>query len=175
MQISNEALQNPRNRFLAVKGEATVGQAIGALQFQGGQPWWHLLVQMDDDSWGVTTFSNLYQKLAGTSDAAETRLGDWTGLIPADAVEQDSIETRAAETLAKRSVSRVLIVTDGGIPVGILVEGARRGSLAISAARLDELGGTPVNLKDYGSILLSSSKRAPDQQKPGPSGGANRS
>ena len=50
MPISDEALQSPKNNFIAVKGEATVGQAIAALQGEGGQPWWHLVVRMDDGS-----------------------------------------------------------------------------------------------------------------------------
>jgi hypothetical protein len=159
MPISEAALQNPKNRFLAVKGDASVGQAFGALQGEGGQQWWHLVVQMDDGSWRVTRFSDLYVALKDRADAADLRLGSWDSLIETTAVERDSIDTRAAESLAKKGASRVLVVTVDGSPVGLLVEGVTRGGPSISSAKLGELGGKHINLSDYGSILLSSSKR----------------
>lgn len=157
MPISDEALQSAKNRFIAVSAEATVGQAIAALRDLAGQPWWHLVVQMDDGVWGVTKFTDLHASLEKMATAAEVRLGGRTGLTIAAAVERDSIETKAALALAGKSPGRVLVVTTRGIPVGILFEGASRGGLSISSATLGELGGKYVNLKDYGSILLSSS------------------
>ena len=165
MPISDEALQNAKNRFIAVKGEATVGQAIAALQQEGGEAWWHLVVQMDDGSWGVARFSELHSALVGTVAALEIRLGSWPGLIRADAVEQAGMETKAAVALAKQSDARMLVVTEAGLPKGILVESVMRSAAAITSARLGELGGKYVNLKDYGSILLSSS-RSTSQPKP---------
>jgi hypothetical protein len=164
MPISDEALQNAKNKFIAVSGDATVGQAIAALQVQDGQPWWHLLVQMDDGSWGVTRFADLYVSLERMANAADVRLGGWRGLKPATAVEQDSIETRAAQALAGKSPGSMLVVTIDAMPVGILVEGVSRGGLSITSVKLGELGGKYVNLKDYGSILLSSSDRAGSTQ-----------
>jgi hypothetical protein len=157
MPISDEALQNAKNKFIAVSGDATVGQAIAAFQVQDGQPWWHLLVQMDDGSWGVTRFADLYVSLERMADAADVRLGGWKGLKPATAVEQDSIETKAGQSLAGKSPGSMLVVTVDGMPVGILVEGVSHGGLSITSAKLGELGGKYVDLKDYGSILLSSS------------------
>lgn len=159
MPISDEALQDAKNRFLAVSGDATVGQAITALQVQGGQPWWHLVVQMDDASWGVTRFSDLYLALKDLAGAAEIRLGSWDGLTEAPVVERDSVDTRAAEALVAKSATQVLVVTVEASPVGLLVGDVRRGGPSVSAAKLGELGGKYVNLKDYGSILLSSSKK----------------
>ena len=163
MPISEAALQNPKNRFLAVKGDALVGQALGALQSEGGQPWWHLVVHMDDDSWRVIRFSDLYVALKDRDNAADVRLGSWDGLSETTAIERDSIDTRAAESLAKKSTSQVLVVTVDASPVGLLVGDVRRGGPSISSAKLGELGGRHINLKDYGSILLSSSKKV----KPG--------
>ena len=163
MPISEAALQDPKNRFLAVKGDASVGQALGALQSEGGQPWWHLVVQMDDGSWRVSRFSDLYVALKDLTNAAEIRLGSWDGLIETTAIDRDSIDTRGAEALAKKSASQVLVVTVEASPVGLLVGDVRRGGPSISSAKLGELGGRHINLKDYGSILLSSSKKV----KPG--------
>lgn len=159
MPISDAALQNPKNRFLAVTGDASVGQAIAALQGMGGQPWWHLVVQMDDGSWGVARFSDLYVALKDLPNATEIPLGLWNGLTEAKAVEQNSIETAAAEALAKKISNDVLVVTVNSMPVGLLVEDVRRGGPSISSAKLGELGGKHINLKDFGSILLGSSKK----------------
>lgn len=159
MPISDEALQMEKNRFLAVKGEATVGQACAALKAMGGQPWWHLVVRMNDGSWAVARFSEL---TATSSEAGETQLRALDQLRTASAVERDSIETKTAQTLARKSPAHVLVVTANGLPVGILCEGTRRSgapSGGLTSANLDQLGGKYVKLKDYGSILLGSSKK----------------
>ena len=159
MPIADEALQSAKNRYLAVKGEATVGQAIAALKFHGGQGWWHLLVQMEDGTWGATRFTDLYKQLEGTLAAADIRLDGWSGLVDAKTVERNSMDTRAAQSLAKKSSGHLLVVTEGDMPVGILFEGASRGGASVPAAKLGELCGKYVNLKSYGSILLSTSKK----------------
>jgi hypothetical protein len=158
MPISDEALRKEKNSFIAVKGETTVGQAIAALQDLGGQPWWHLVVCLDDGSWGAARFSELHSSLASTARAAEVRLRGWKDLTVATAVDRNSMETRAAQALARKSPAHVLVVTVEGIPVGILVEGVTRGAGVLAAsANLSDLGGKYVKLKDYGAILLSSS------------------
>ena len=161
MPISDEALQMEKNRFLAVKGEATVGQACAALTALGGQPWWHLVVRMNDGSWAVARFSEL-TAAAKSSEAGATQLNALEQLTIASAVERDSIETKTAQTLARKSPAHVLVVTASGLPVGILCEGIRRGAApsgGLTSANIDQLGGKHVRLKDYGSILLGSSKK----------------
>ena len=157
MPISDDTLHSPKNSFVAVKGEATVGQAIAALQAEGGQPWWRLLVKKDDDSWGATTFSDLYEALADTPGAADMTLGAWDGLTAARAVAWDAMTDRQAEAEAGKSPGQLLIVMAGGEVKGIVTQPRR--SAVVQAGKLTELGGTYVNLKDYGSILLSSSAK----------------
>lgn len=166
MPISDAALRNPKNRFLAVSGDATVGQAIAALKGVGGESWWHLLVKMDDGSWGATRFTDLYESMERMATAADVRLGGRKGLTVATAIDRDSLETKLAQALARKSPGSLLIVIVDNVPVGILFEGVSRGGLAISSAKLSELGGPYVNLKDYGSILLSSSKSPANPPKP---------
>ncbi|HEY6047138.1 MAG TPA: hypothetical protein VIU65_11085 [Pyrinomonadaceae bacterium] len=160
MPISDEALQKETNRFIAVKGEARVGQAIAAFKALAAQPWWHLVVSMPDGSWAVIRFRDLPAKLDDPS-AADLYVRDLKNLTAVAAVERDSIETKAAQAQARKSPARVLVVTANGTPVGILVEGARRsaGGMALTAPDVNNLGGKYINLKDYGTILLSSSKK----------------
>ena len=167
MPISDEALRKPKNRFLAVSGDATVGQAIAALKGEGGESWWHLLVRMDDGLWGVIRFTDLYKSLERMANAADVRLGGRKGLTLATTVDRDSMETRPAQALARKSPGSLLIVSVDNVPVGILFEGVSRAGLAISSAKLGNLGGPYINLKDYGSILLSSSKSSAKPPKPG--------
>jgi hypothetical protein len=164
MPISDEALQSEKNRFIAVKGEATAGQALAALGALGGQPWWHLVVRLDDGLWGVMRFSELSAPMSTRGQSLS--LKSLAELRPAPAVECDSMETKAAQTLCRKTPGQVLIVTVKGAPTGILVEGVRRsaargapGDLVRPSSSLNQLGGKHVKLKDYGSILLGSSKK----------------
>jgi len=162
MPISDEALQKEKNRFIAVKGDAKFGQAIAALNAVGGQPWWYVVVQLNDGSWRAARISEIAAPLVTNNNAAEIRLRDAAELNPAAVIERNSLETKAAQVLARKSPGGVLVVTDNGAAVGILVEGVRRGGpggLTLSTASLDQLGGKYVKLKDYGSILLNSSKK----------------
>jgi|SRR5689334_14349015 len=162
MPISDEALQKEKNRFIAVKGDAKFGQAIAALNAVGGQPWWYVVVQLNDGSWRAARISEIAAPLVTNNNAAEIRLRDAAELNPAAVIERNSLETKAAQVLARKSPGGVLVVTDNGAAVGILVEGVRRGGpggLVLSTTSLDQLGGKYVKLKDYGSILLNSSKK----------------
>ena len=157
MPISEEALGKETNRFIAVKGEATVGQALAAFKALEAQPWWHLVVQKLDGSWAVVRFRDL----SALPDVAETHVNDLENLTATSAVERDTIETKAAQARARQSPGRVLVVTANGMPVGILVEGVRRstGGSTLAATDVNRLGGKYINLKDYGTILLGSSKK----------------
>lgn len=163
MPISDDALQKEKNRFIAVKADAKFGQVIAALNSVGGQPWWQVVVQIADGSWRAARISEIAASLAANNNAAEVRLRDSAELNSVATVERNSLDTKAAEVLARKSSAGVLVVTDNGALVGILVEGVRRGGgtggLALSSTTLDQLGGKYVKLKDYGSILLSSSKK----------------
>jgi len=166
MPISDDALQNEKNRFIAVASDAKFGQAIAALNAVGGQPWWYVVVQLPDGSWRAARINEVAGPLVTNENAAEVLLRDSTELKNVAGAERNSVDTKAAQALSRRSPAGVLVVTDNGAVVGILVEGVRRGGgaggpggLALSSTSLDQLGGKYVKLKDYGSILLSSSKK----------------
>jgi hypothetical protein len=158
MPISEEALQKEANRFIAVKGEAKVGQAMAAFKALDAQPWWHLVVSMPDGSWAVTRFRDL-SPLVEVAGAADIRAADLKTLTASSSVERDSIDTNAAQALAKKSKSGILVVTVDGSVAGILIGSAKRGGFPISSAGLNDLAGGYIDLKDYGSILLSSSRK----------------
>lgn len=159
MPISDEALRKATNRFIAVKGEARVGQALAAFKALEAEPWWHLVVQKPDGSWAVARFRDL--SVLSDASAGDTQVNDLENLTATSAVERDTIETKDAQAQARKSPSRVLVVTANGLPVGILVEGTRRSASGptLAAADVNRLGGKYINLKDYGSILLGSSKK----------------
>lgn len=168
MPISNEALENPQNRFIAVTADAKLGQAIAALESFGGHPWWHLVVERDDGLWSAAKFSELGALFGAAPDPAEIRLGNADALTAIPATEQNAIETKAARALARTNPRGLLIVTNNGRPVGILVEGTTRaaaapsqgaGGLVAPSANLDQLGGKYIKLRDYGRILLGGSKK----------------
>jgi len=160
MPISDQELQDVKNRFVAVTCDATIGQAIAAWQDLKGEPWWHLVVRMHDGSFRVARFSAVYQALQRTDTAADIKVHDLAQLTAVPVADQEAIDTSEAQAIARRNPARVLVVTSSGLPVGILVEGVRRGAgLLVSAVNIGELGGKYVKLKDYGSILLGSSRK----------------
>jgi hypothetical protein len=160
MPISDEALRKETNRFIAVKGEARVGQALAAFEALEAQPWWHLVVQKLDGSWAVARFRDL-AVLPDIAGVADTCVNDLENLTATSAVERDTLDTKDAQARARKSPSRVLVVTTNGRPVGILVEGVRRssGGPPLAAPDVNRLGGKYIKLKDYGTILLGSSKK----------------
>lgn len=169
MPISDEALENPQNRFIAVSADAKLGQAIAALESVGGHLWWHLVVERDDGSWAAARFNELGGLFGAAPDPAEIRLGNADALRAAPVTEQNSIETKAAQALARANPTGLLVVTKNGMPIGILVEGTTRtaaapslnaGGLVVApSASLDQLGGKYIKLRDYGPILLGGSKK----------------
>jgi hypothetical protein len=125
----------------------------------GGEPWWHLIVRAPDGSYRAARFSAIYQSLQRTAGAEDFNVST-LNLTAVPDVEQDAIETTTAQALARKNLARVVVVTAAGAPVGILVEGVRRGAgLLASAVSIGELGGKHVKLKDYGSILLGPVKK----------------
>ena len=154
MPISDEKLQNAKNRYVAVTSEATVGQAISAWRDLGGEPWWHLIVRLSDGSYHAARFSAVYQALQRATKADELSVSTLQ-LAAVPAVDQQETDLPQAQALARKNAARVVVVTSGGLPAGILVEGVRRGAgLLVSAVNIGDLGGQQVKLKDYGSILL---------------------
>src|SRR5262245_23080525 len=125
MPISDEALQKEKNRFIAVTSDARFGQVIAALNAVGGQPWWHVVVQLPDGSWRAARVSEIAAPLVTNKNAAELPLRESAEIKSVPSVDRYSLETKAAQTLARKTSSGVLLVTDGA-PVGILVEGVRR-------------------------------------------------
>lgn len=159
MPISDEALQKEKNRFIAVKGEATLAEVAGALEVLGGQTWWHVVVRISDRSWGVARFNDLYSSLKEPAEAEKVQLRELSALKPAEAVERTGAETKTAQLKARKSTAGVLIVTEESQVAGILVERVKRSSTPLAAPNLQQLGGKYLDLKAYGSILLSSSRR----------------
>jgi hypothetical protein len=159
MPISDEALQKEKNRFIAVKGEATISQALAALKALGGQPWWHAVVRMNDGSWSVARCGELLAEVEKNAAPADMQLCDFSQLKSTSAVDRATVETKTAQAMARKSPAHVLVVTENGLPIGILVEGVRRGAGGAISASLDQIGGKHVKLEDYGLILLGSSKK----------------
>lgn len=166
MPIREEDLVAPKNAYLVVSGQATLRQALALLRSPevNGQPWWHLVVARTDGTWAIGTFADLYT--AAKADAAKlvARLDELDSLIPARAVEQDSMESREAVAEAIRAPGNVLVVMNQGELAGILFEGLRGGDEPISTSALTELAGEPADLEEFRDLLVR--KRRPKPKAP---------
>jgi len=114
MPISDDALQKEKNRFIAVTSDAKFGQAIAALTSFDGEPWWHLVVRMDDGSWRVAKFSDLRESLANTPNAADLRLGDAAELSAVNAVDRYTVSFTLKEPFASFPVNLVMGIVQAG-------------------------------------------------------------
>ncbi|MBI3762888.1 MAG: hypothetical protein HY260_13650 [Chloroflexi bacterium] len=157
MPISKDELVST---YVVAPGHATFGQAMAALNAAQGQRWWHLVVHKADGSWATATFNDvLLANAQAGMGLADTPLENLPGLKPADSVEQTAMGTNVALDKARSSESGALIVTEGEHPVGLIATTQRSAENPTDFAKLNQLAGQFVNLKDYGDVLLPPKKK----------------
>ncbi len=169
MPIRDEDLERPENSFLAVRGEATVGQAVALWQAHGGEVWWHLLVPSAAQGWRTTTFAQLYEAVCTLPEAADLPLDTLPHLRAIPFVERETLSAAQAREIARAHPARLVAVGASGHLAGVLFVATRAAPPALPVGRLNELAGKYVNLKEYGVLLIASSKPAqPPAQLPAP-------
>lgn len=162
MPIDLNILNRPENRCIVMTASDTVAAAIQALLNEGGQGWWHLVVDLGEGKFAATQFI----KLSALAVAEEEAFFDQTlrsladSLIPlVQAVEFTAIGTAAARDLAYESPGSVLVVTRQGSFAGILFQGEARGveEFSLLDRYLSMLHGTP----EIGQVQSASPDRHP--------------
>lgn len=155
MPIDSEALSRAAHRHLVMQGSHSVLDAIAKLGQQGGQEWWHLIVNLGGGKFAAGPFASLRAGLQSEGEAYLHKALADIGLTAVQAVEQDSLSTREAEARVESSPGNVLLVTRQGKLQGILVVGPTRGVGEVFAtSSLLELAGNYVDLSAYRDELL---------------------
>ena len=108
---------------ILVRSEDPVGRALDLLMRNGGYPWWHLVVDLEDGRFGAIQFAGLGPlSLAQGAGFLYKPLGELVGAGIPEAVQVDrkSMGLRGAKDLAYESPSRVVVITDGGACIGVV-------------------------------------------------------
>ncbi|GEM_PF-5014595 len=119
--IPDHILERPANRYILMRGDHTLAEALRALQDEGGQEWWALIVDLGDGRYLAARFGDLRERIRAERplileiqlDALEPPL------MPVEAVEQSG-DLAQAEEAAMRSPMKMVVVTRGGEVVGLL-------------------------------------------------------
>jgi hypothetical protein len=158
--IRDEALRQSKNAHVLGGGDQTLHQVAKKIEAAGGQPWWHVVVDLGDGRYATALYSALIKRAEDAPEAERislvaTRLRDLgEPLIEVEVVEQDSVSTTAAENLASASPGELVVVTRDGKFAGILYVGGRRSADLFAASSLLELPGIPSDLASVGDELL---------------------
>src|SRR6185295_19714727 len=129
MPIRRAALEAPQNRHLVLPGSATLRDALALLGAgeTGCQPWWHLVVERSDGSWGVARLAELYAAARDEPAYLNMLLERLEALRPARAFEQDAITLTKARGLLRSPPRTALVILWQGRLAGILAPEAERG------------------------------------------------
>jgi hypothetical protein len=158
--IRDEALRERKNAHVLLGGDQTLHEAARKVEAGGGQPWWHVVVDLGEDRYAAALYGALIKRTEDTpeaerADLVTTRLRDLgEPLIEVKVVEQASMSTSGAEGLASGSPGELVVVTRDSKLAGILYVGGRRSAELFAASSLLELPGIPASLVSVGDELL---------------------
>lgn len=133
-------------KFVRVKEEDTVSQALEVLRTQGGGDDWHLIVERPGKKLGVLGIDRLKEYLAQLGPALfDLTFEQLEARVPAASVAQRKIGIGTAEKRALADSQGVLVVMDGEEIVGRLSKAAERGADPFPASNMGQLYGDYIN------------------------------
>jgi hypothetical protein len=160
-----------RYRCVLMGPNETVLDAIAVLRDEGGQNWWHLVVELGEGSYAAGTFSALAAGIGGEKQVFLARpLHDLVGTdlqAVEVVVEQDTSDFDTAMRQAAGSASGVAVVRQHGEFRGVLAAGGTRAGGLFDVGVI-QLAGQYAELPQEG--LLSRRRMKP--RKKGAAGGA---
>jgi len=130
MPIRQALLDQPQNAWLLTAPDQPVGEVAVRLKEMGWPPAGpgpHFLHVIVDFGGGDFQAIRLDRLLAQADERGPSFVGDLR-LRPVRAVERASLSTGAAQDLARREESQLLLVTEHGAPVGVIYEGQALGA-----------------------------------------------
>jgi hypothetical protein len=156
-----DELAQPWNECIAVRGQATLGQAFALLKSAevNCAAWRHLVVAKTDGTWAVGKIEDLNaQAKAAGETKLDTPLDELDWLLTVKAYDQATIGIDEAKDEARNNTAKVLVVTDGDELAGILYVGLQR-SKTVSTSTLTGLPGESIDLKEVRRFLIPKRRR----------------
>jgi hypothetical protein len=166
-----EELDRDNNRYLALPGRATLGQAFALLRSPeiDGAIYWHLIVDRSDGTWAFAQFRELYEQVqAAGEEALDTPLDEleWLREVrETQVVDLSRMGVSQAVRKAQAAPGRLCLVMDDQELAGVLYEGThRKGELAFSTSALTELAGRYADLSEFSDLLIKPRRPKPAQE-----------
>ena len=124
-EIPLPVLAEERNRWIWAARAEPARAAVQRVQAQGGTPAWHLVIAWGDGTLRAIRVQNLLRQLLPDRPGQRMEECDLP-VVPAR--ERTALGLGAAQALARQNVAQVLIITEGGSPIGLIFEGAALGT-----------------------------------------------
>jgi hypothetical protein len=134
-------------KFVHVKQEDTVAQALGDLRDRGGEDDWHFVVERPGNEFGVLKVGQLKEYLAQLGPAlfelTFAQLG--SRVLHGRIAQQEQIGIGTAEKWALEDAQGVLVVMQGNKVAGRLYKAAARGADPFPASTMNQLYGDYID------------------------------
>ncbi len=172
-EIRLTLLREPRNGWLLAEPSELVADVLVRLKEAGGAFAWHLVVDFGGGDLRAIRFDALLAQADRPNPPGQ--LGDYE-LPHAKAVERTSMGTGAAVDLARQQPEQLLVVPDGGRPVGVINEGQTLGAdtTPVLGGTAEPGGAIDDSHPDYvviGGVRLDRRRRVEAAASPGDGGG----
>jgi len=162
-------LEEDRNEYLVVSGQATLRQAfalLGSPEVNGATSW-HLVVARTDGTWAFKQFAILYQHVQSVSESAlDIPLDELDWLHKAQVIDLSEIGIGEAKEESRQAQGGALLVMEDDELAGILYTATARGEPSASTSALTELAGRTADLKEFSHLLIKKRRPKPKQVSP---------
>jgi hypothetical protein len=126
LEISNDLLNNPKNRFLIAHKDESLNNVLARLIAANGKDWWHLIIDWGNGEFRAVMFAELAKQLTvADPNKVFEQLTDFN-LPLAKTVDKYSLGTSAALKLARQQPNGLIVVTHNGAPIGLIFTGGTR-------------------------------------------------
>ncbi len=140
-EIDRAVLAEERNRWIWATRAEPVQAVLKRVMAQDGSPAWHIVVAWGDGTLRAIRVRDLLRQL---SPEAPGKTVAQCELAVVPARERTKIGLGAAQALARQNPAQVVIITEGGRPIGLIFEGATLGMTSAEPPPSDQTpGSTP--------------------------------
>jgi hypothetical protein len=166
-EMLNELLNQPQNRHLIAHKDEGLNNVLAQLKKVNGKNWWHLIVDWGDGKFRAIMFAELAEQLAvsGPNKVFES-LASFD--IPlARTIDKYSLSANTALRLARQQPDGLVIITQDGIPIGLIYAGGTR----LASDGFTVMNYYVANVTDSNIITGNDNKVEHTNQKVGTDGG----
>ncbi|WP_420641808.1 hypothetical protein [Candidatus Leptofilum sp.] len=126
VEIWDDTLKDRKNSCLITHKNDILNEVLSKLIEVGGKNWWHLIVDWDNEEFRATNFEDLAAQLENAPEYSVLEPLHSFDIPVVKSIDKYSMGTAAALKIAYQQPQKLVIVTEKGIPVGLLYVGSKR-------------------------------------------------